>query len=55
MVFGLVAVNALEVQSSHVHIQIFRGEVQAGVEIAMFDAVAPSAIEVAASAVRAGG
>ena len=51
----LVAIGALEVETPHVHIQVFSREVQAFIQIAMFDAVAASTVEVTFATVVASG
>jgi hypothetical protein len=55
VVFRAVTVGALEIKFAHVHIEIFGGEVQALVEVAVFDAVSAAAVEVTFSAVVARG
>ncbi len=51
----LVTVGALEIVAPHVHVKFLVGEVQAFVQVAMFDRVAAAAVEMTASAVFAGG
>ena len=55
VVFAPVAVGADQVLAAHVHIQALRREVQGFIQVAVLDAVAAAAVEVAGAAVLARG
>ena len=55
VILSLMAIDAAEIQSPHMHIEIRRGVDQVSVQIAMLDSVAASAGEVAASTAFSGG
>ena len=52
MILGLVAVGTLHIEvAAHVDVIVFRGEVQAFIQVAVLDAISAAAIEVALPAV----
>src|SRR5574341_2601616 len=53
MIFGLVAVGALEIPFSHVDINVLGGEVETFIQVSVLDAVATAAVEVTLAAVLA--